>query len=223
MSKLLAVGCSYTFYEWPTWADYLAGNFTHYHNKGIPGCDNAIIARNIVSVAEPGDTVVAMWSSYERYNHKITYDSLYQWRQGIHAGIDHIKHKEYFADIYNQFERFTTTLDYIQWTISDSINRNYKLVNLTAFPLLAGELNSPVTEDMTKLINEKQWYLDQINQTDLYTFAADYKKRNDDWHPPPLAHYDFADQIICPLLAIDAMQTTREQAIKDTIKCLTYS
>lgn len=214
MPRLLVAGCSFTFYKWPTWADYLSNNFTKYINKGIPGADNATIARIVTSMAEPGDTVIVMWSSYARYNYQLNFNGLYNYEELVCMGGSNIDNRSYFLDIFNTFERFATSIDYLQWTITDSILRNYTLVNLSAFPYLTGELGSPITDDMKKLIDIKQWYIDKIEPTDMQTFSQDYKHRLPDNHPTPIAHYDYASQIICPKLNIE-LKIKREQALAD--------
>ena len=202
MARLLTAGCSFTFYKWPTWADYLSGNFSEFFNKGIPGGDNATIARIVTTMAEPGDTVIVMWSSYQRHNYKVNFKNTYNYdTDDVHIGMGNILDKNYFSNGFNQFERFLTTLDYLQWTITDSITRRYKLINLSGFPFLLGEMHSKVTEDMKKIIEEKKYYIDQVHEKDLETFAKSYNYiSEDDDHPTPIAHWNYANQIIRPLL-----------------------
>jgi hypothetical protein len=202
MSKLLTIGCSYTFYKWNTWADYLGKDFKSFTNKGIPGADNPTIARIAVSMAEPGDTVCIMWTSYQRHNYKIDYNSTYNWSE-YHWGHNNINDKYYFTNIFNQYERFLTTLDYIEFVHADSLNRNYKVIHLSAFPFLYGQLNSPVNKDMQKKINEKKYFIDLIHKSDLWTFNQPYYKNidNDD-HPQKEIHEMFCNQIIKPLLIL---------------------
>ena len=221
MSRLLVAGCSFTSYFWPTWADYIAPNFDSYTNLAIPGSDNATIARNVTAMAEPGDTVVIMWSSYARHSYEIT-----TWNDSVNQfGGTNISDQYYFTNIFNQFERFLTSLDYLQWVATDSIVRGYKTIHLSAFPYLLGEMCSPIADNMLPLIKEKQFYIDLINKNDLLTFSSNYKKldiqwvRNnqvfDDNHPTPIAHYDYADQIVKPLLGIDKLKISRAQAQLD--------
>jgi len=216
MSRLLTVGCSFTFYKWPSWANYLAGNFSEFLNKGIPGGDNATIARITTSMAEPGDTVIVMWSSYQRHNYKVNFKNTYNYdTEGVHIGGSNIYNKSYFTDVYNQYERFLTTLDYLQWAITDSISRNYKLINLSAFPFLLGEMHSEVTKDMEKIIEQKKFYINQINGKDLETFSKLYDYIDGDRHPTPIAHWNYANQVIKPLLNINNLAINENQAIID--------
>jgi hypothetical protein len=164
-----------------------------------------------------------MWTSYARHNYEIQswYDGNNQW------GGTNISDTYYFTNIFNQYERFLTSLDYLQWVIADSINRGYTIIHLSAFPYLLGEMLSPIADNMKPLIKEKQFYIDQINKTDLLTFSSAYEKFNlqyvrnkqvfEDNHPSPLAHYDYADQVVKSLLGIDQLAISREQAIQDDV------
>ena len=71
MSKLIALGCSFTQFSWyPTWADLLSNyhSFDTYQNWGMPGLGNrgifnrlneVILKKNISKY----DTIVIMWST----------------------------------------------------------------------------------------------------------------------------------------------------------------
>jgi hypothetical protein len=202
MSKLLTAGCSFTFYKWLTWADYLSNNFDRYINKGIPGADNATIARIITAMAEPGDTVVVMWTSYQRHNFNIGYSDTYNYSSNHCGGSHAIKNKHYMADIFNPYERFLTTLDYIQWAVEDSQLRQYALYQFSAFPFITGELQLPVTKDIASLIEEKQFIVDNIVCPSLEEFAKDDVKELEDSHPTSESHYRFYKKVVCPTLQI---------------------
>lgn len=71
MSRLFAFGCSFTHYNWPTWADLLGMQFDEFYNYGQTGAGNlyistalaeAIASHNINS----SDTVMIMWTNVTR-------------------------------------------------------------------------------------------------------------------------------------------------------------
>jgi hypothetical protein len=199
MTRLLTIGCSYTFYKWKTWANYIGKDFDLFVNKGIPGGDNPTIARIVIAMAEPGDTVCIMWSSYQRHNYKIDYNSTYNHSEH-HWGLSNLHDKYYFTNIFNQYERFLTTLDYIEFVHSDSVNRKYKIIHLSAFPFLTGELNSPICNDMKSKIKEKQYFINLVHKKDLYTFNKPYIIAGEDNHPTEHVHELYANQVVKLLL-----------------------
>lgn len=73
--KIMAFGCSFTKFHWPTWADIvlrqadLAGMKTD--NWGMPGAGNLFIAMQVqhaiaTGVLKPGDHAFISWSSFAR-------------------------------------------------------------------------------------------------------------------------------------------------------------
>jgi len=73
MSKLFTFGCSFTKYQWPTWADLLAENYTTHIQHGSPGVGNFHIYFRVMQEVSmgnicPEDTVVIMWTSILRYD-----------------------------------------------------------------------------------------------------------------------------------------------------------
>jgi len=74
MSRLFAFGCSYTSWNWPTWADFYAHNFNYYENWGHAGLGNRAIAErvaecNLKNNFTKDDTVIVQWSSYLRHDY----------------------------------------------------------------------------------------------------------------------------------------------------------
>lgn len=202
MGRLLTAGCSFTFYKWDTWADYLSANFSSFCNRGIPGADNATIARTVTAMAEPDDTVVIMWTSYQRHNFGIGYADTYNYSLN-HCGVGHtLKNKHYFVDVFNPYERFLTTLDYAQWVTEDSQLRGYKLYQFCAFPFLTGEMNTPISDDMARLVKEKDYTINNVIEPSLEEFTRLDEKEVDDNHPIPSSQYRFYKEIVCPVIGV---------------------
>lgn len=68
MNRLFTFGCSFTSYNWPTWADILGQEFNEFQNWARPGAGNYFIFNSVVECAlqnnlTKDDTVVIMWSS----------------------------------------------------------------------------------------------------------------------------------------------------------------
>ena len=71
MSRLFVFGCSFTNYDWPTWADLLSLEFEEYQNWGLPGIGNRAIAERLSecharNVINKDDVVIIQWSSHIR-------------------------------------------------------------------------------------------------------------------------------------------------------------
>lgn len=68
MNRLFAFGCSFTNYQWPTWADIVGKQFETFENWGQPGAGNqyifnALTECHLKNQITPNDTVIIMWSS----------------------------------------------------------------------------------------------------------------------------------------------------------------
>lgn len=73
MKKLFTFGCSFTNYNWPTWADILGMEYFPHFNWGYAGLGNRAIAERVAEAYarmpfEKGDIVVVQWSSPLRHD-----------------------------------------------------------------------------------------------------------------------------------------------------------
>lgn len=73
--RLFVIGCSFTHWLWPTWADIIAREHQHleYHNFGVPGASNEYIQTMLSQITRKyalseKDIVLIMWSSFHRYS-----------------------------------------------------------------------------------------------------------------------------------------------------------
>lgn len=71
--RLFTIGCSFTHWCWPTWADIIAKEYEHleYHNYGQPGCGNSYILTMLSQLDRSykfneKDLVLIMFSSWHR-------------------------------------------------------------------------------------------------------------------------------------------------------------
>ena len=74
MKRLFVFGCSYTSWNWPTYADIYAQEFDHYENWGHAGLGNRAIAERVAECHatnefDKDDTVIVQWSSHLRYDY----------------------------------------------------------------------------------------------------------------------------------------------------------
>lgn len=87
LKRLFTFGCSFTQYQWPTWADILGREFDFFENWGRSGGGNHFVFNSlnecvIRNKLEKNDTVVIMWTNIyreDRYakNQWITLGNIY--------------------------------------------------------------------------------------------------------------------------------------------------
>lgn len=73
MNRLYTFGCSYTYFYWPTWADFLSLNYDYYENWGYAGLGNRAIAERVSecharNFLDQTDTVIVQWSTHLRFD-----------------------------------------------------------------------------------------------------------------------------------------------------------
>jgi hypothetical protein len=230
--RLLASGCSYTEGCWSTWADILGSEFDLYKNIATSGSDNATVARSIIGHVKENDTVVILWTAYDRWSfymdqpvdtfkHKNT-----KWR---HQGAISSE-KIFFTEYYHPVERFQTTIDYILLVDLHSKINNYQAYHFSAFPLFTGEnYSTPELREATdtRLATIYNRVKDKIRNNYLEEISlADYKNKNfnittrhkyskADDHPTPLCHWEYAEKIISPKLKVFLNQTKKYSIIEE--------
>lgn len=92
-NRFFAIGCSFTNWHWPTWANIIAEQFPHmqFHNFGMPGASNQYIS-TVLSQLQRGyklcdtDLVGIMWSTFHRH---IAYRSHDDIKEQIAKPIDY--------------------------------------------------------------------------------------------------------------------------------------
>lgn len=72
--RFFAFGCSYTNFNWPTWADIIGINFSFYKNYGKGGACNLYILQQFLEANETykfnkDDLVIVMLTEYDRFTY----------------------------------------------------------------------------------------------------------------------------------------------------------
>jgi hypothetical protein len=213
--RLLTSGCSYTRHCWSTWAEILGLSFDQFENLAYGGSDNASIARSIVNNARSGDTVVILWSGYDRwsfYSDKdhTTYSSdKLHWK---HVGCLMSISKDFFVNYYHPVERFQTTMDYIQLVDLHSKINNYTVYHFSAFPFFLGEIEKEVNPHLVDIYKKYQISNNYLTDMSLDEFTSlKYPNRpiikhvfntGGDTHPLPTVHMEYVEKIIAPKIGI---------------------
>ena len=225
--RLLASGCSYTDYYWTTWADVLGPEFAEYKNLGQGGCDNAFVARSIIDNARPGDQVVAMWTSYDRwslYSDQVTPLPKNPNNHWQHIGSIALWDKALFVKYYHRVERFQTTMDYIQLLDLHSKSVGYEIFHFSAFPFFIAETEKNVDSAIVDIYNKyniKNNYLtSEISLQEFRDQNYNVLVNVNDPHPTPLCHWDYAEQIIAPKLNISLTQSRKTSIIQEQQLCV---
>ena len=71
MRRLFTVGCSFTHFYWPTWADILGSTYDEYYNWGLSGLGNRAICERL---AEISLTQKLTEDAIKKYGHGGEYD-----------------------------------------------------------------------------------------------------------------------------------------------------
>lgn len=221
-NRLIASGCSYTDYYWTTWADVIGPEYSEYHQVGMGGADNAFVARSVVNTARPGDTVIVMWSSYDRFSRysdqviPLPKDPNNHWE---HVGSAVLWDKVFFVNYYHRVERFHTTMDYVQLVELHSKSVGYDVYHFSAFPFFLAETEKNIDPRIVDIYNRydiKNNYLTSVLSLSEFR-EANYNMliNGNDNHPTPLCHWDYAEQIIAPVVGIQLCQARKASVIDE--------
>lgn len=240
MSRLIVSGCSCTLHCWPTWADYLGRHYDDYVNVGISGGDNSVIARNVMSVAKAGDTVVIVWTGFDRFN--VFSDDVEQRKDSAgdfclieqsgmtpnntkggwkHKGTiwGHPEYKEFVKHFYHPVERFRSTLDYVKMVQMHSQLTGYKVWNFSMTNWFTGESETVVDPRLVEMHNKMNFTHFYLNSNLLEVrqkvapVVVSHKYAQKDSHPTPWANWIWLTEHVAPEMGI-----TLDFSLEDQVK-----
>ena len=210
--RLLVGGCSCTDYCWPTWADYLGTVFSEYMNLAQAGSDNACVVRNLVDHTQSGDTVIILWTGWNRH---------LKWSDNVFPvpknAQNHWQYnyerwdKNWLVNFYNPIERLIASMDYIRLIELDSQIKNYNVYHFSAFPWRLGEIEKNEHKHFNSIFNQYQLKnnflldisLEEFKKQKNLEYQYSTKYNSADSHPGPWCQYQFLQQLIIPKLNFD--------------------
>lgn len=221
MERLFTFGCSYTHYQWPTWADFVGSTFDVYENWGKAGSGNFIIASKLyechyVNNITKNDVVLIMLSSCDRFDY---IDNHSKWStQGNIYNKNHSLFGKFTEVAWNQENALYNTWYNVQTiiTLLNSIGCRYKIMKAFDFFSIDGKIDSFDTSlyNQKRIINIKNHFKDVVEDQDLTTF---HQKKNStytfdngetDGHPTISVHHDWVKENMSEYYK-DEMETLR--------------
>lgn len=171
MKRFFAFGCSYTFYSWPTWADFLGLSAEEYENWAIPGLGNQAIFERVVEANtrkkfSKDDVIIIQWSSHLRYdwfNRHSLKDRTSNWR--TNGSIFSIQNKEildphWFYHFFDEFGFLYHTLNFISaaQSLLDAIGCQYYMTGMGDIRNLGHDLidDTDFKENLSEI--DKSWH-----------------------------------------------------------------
>jgi hypothetical protein len=201
-ARLFTFGCSFTKYNWPTWADIIGSNYKTHHNLGNAGAGNYYISLKLYEShlkynITKDDDVIIMLSSANRLDIYDEHINDFNLSGNIYNSEDFFGEK-FVREVWNDTHSIYNTWFSVKTikSILDRIGCMYKIVE--AFGLL--------TTDEAKTLNTNKSiqhilddYMKSVYTTQsLNNFSKSYNPNtyklsngNLDGHPTIKCHYDF--------------------------------
>lgn len=215
MSRLFTFGCSFSSYQYPTYADYMGSLFDIHYNMASAGAGNHYILSSFLNALREyninkDDYIIYQTTGIPRHD---SIDKSNQWNNEGNIGYDQDKIKEYGFSFINSAFYLITALNLL-WYMK---NNGY---NLTIIPMISyqhmqnlGEIGYDyefTNNEESKKLHSKMIELYKIERhimidTDMFTFQYDCNEKSHYWynvntdheiqnddHPSTKTHLKFA-------------------------------
>jgi hypothetical protein len=219
-------------------------HFQNFVNVGLCGADNAVVARNVMEVARPGDFVVVMWTGFDRFN---TFENdrlqetknigdklVMKWSglNGTHKGGWHhsasiLGSKEFMVNHYHAIERFRHSLDYVKMLEMHSQLIGYTLYNFSMIEWFLGETEKNIDQRLVCMHNRtslNHFYLgkDLITLRDeILPLTLKHKYSSyGDTHPTPWVHWTWLKDYAAAEIGITLDMSWEDQVKLDQQRVL---
>ena len=229
--RLFALGCSFTSYNWPTYADIVGRSYDHFENLGISGIGNRAIFERLIELdvknkLTADDIVIVQWSGIHRWD--VHLPAFKGWQgKGTIMGETSSYNEEWIQNYWDEKSYIMHTCHFVlaarayleskgcRWiftslnNILDDVNQYGEFDNYLAELKKINWLPN-MTEWLEKGGYQKAKFFSQTNKFGVISNA--FRTEFFDEHPTPLAHYDYAEQYLKPLLGIELDRQFAEQA-----------
>ena len=216
---LFAFGCSFTQYDWPTWADIVGKQFDYYENWGQRGGGNQFIFNSLLECVvknkiSKDDTVIVMWTNVAREDRYLEGKWVTPGHIYTQFTYDHEFVKK-FADIRGYFIRDFNTIFAAQNILK---NIGCKFYFLSMVPL-TNPYQYFFNDQVHRINDVAPWFESTLQQIKPSIFeivfdldwdsrpftvenvAVPARSKRVDSHPTPLEHLEYLEKIL-PEIAI---------------------
>lgn len=210
--RLFTVGCSFTRYYWPTWADMLGQEYTQYENWGNGGIGNRAILEKLTECVvnnriTKDDTIVVQWSGLHRFDMHQPKPYLPEgWAQGGNMLAAPDFEQCWISSIWNEQSYVMHTLNFIKLAITllESLPCTWYMTSLHD---ITSEVKRYPTafKNYLPLFEHKRFLPPMDSFFSQYDFPkktlVDVKNAVQiDEHPTPIAHYAWLAEVLAPRL-----------------------
>jgi hypothetical protein len=217
MSRLITLGCSYTRYHWPTWADVVGRSFDQFENWGHAGIGNRAIFERLVEVLlfsnpSASDVVIVQWTHPHRFDQHNKDDA---WHQGwIPKGHIHGYQRyedDWIKDYWNEYSYIMHTGNFISAAKSLLEHQGCRWYFMSSQDLENDFLYSKDFEKYLEVYRSIDWLPPIGDWFEKSQHPTRWLKKKispihirdiEDLHPTPIAHYYYADEFLKELLGI---------------------
>lgn len=231
MSRLFTFGCSFTQYNWITWADIIGKLFDHYENNGANGAGNFYIFNSLLhNIVEnninSNDTVMIMWTNVTREDRFING----AWTCAGNIFTQNVFDENFvkkYVDIRGCYER-DIPLIHAAKLILDGIGCNYHFMSMVDIDNSDQYTKQEIkNEDVSHLFQKFKLTLD-IFKPSVHKVIYNYdynsrpipglKKRDRvDKHPLPLEHLEYINKVLPEYTINDEIKQYVERNQEETL------
>ena len=214
-NRLFTFGCSYTRYNWPTWADIIADDLQiPFQNWGVCGIGNIAITSKILECDlkhkfTKDDLIIVNWSSWHRID---LVNQNRNWHNGGNAFNNPMFPPKYLKKYWNQNDDIVKNS-----TAIILANRNTNIDYQSHMIDYEGRTEYNETSyDFTHY----QYYLDNLPKKNIFNTSNNSQFSNtvEDTHPDILTHLNHVQQVYKHLnLTINPSTVKKYSDMQDTI------
>jgi hypothetical protein len=209
--RLFTIGCSFTRYYWPTWADILGREYDEFENWGLSGIGNRAIVEKLSECVinnniTEHDTIIIQWSEIHRFD--------------VHMSLPHLP--EGWGQIGNiltsggpyegWLKKYWSERSYIMHTLN-FVHLAQRLLSTLSCQWYMFSLNdfwedfdiNPEFKNYREVLEHPRFLGNMNSWFSQYDFPKITLKSQDgkvevDEHPIPIAHYGWVHENLCPIL-----------------------
>jgi len=205
MNRLFTFGCSFTEYDWPTWADILGRDFDYYENWGKCGGGNQYIFNSLIEANSrnkftDNDTIIIMWTNVVREDYYLkgtwrTQGNVYS-RQSTYDEEFIKKFSDNRGFLIRDLATVTATVELLDhWKVKYHLLSMVPLTNLDQYRTTRSRDNDVIALYSSAVDKVKPSVYEVVFDFDWNSRNWSGKNRLDK-HPIPSEHLEYIEKVL---------------------------